>query len=699
MTNRPSHPRIATDFLPALFTAVAATFLLTSSLAWATQESVGEYDQRVGWTIFSTIEMNPDSEPPDTEALLEYKRRGGSVARDGETWAWWDYVRSRVDQKQINWYAEIVRLADDWALDPEHEAQWTRFEVATDPETDAQIFFREATKNEVRHTRVYFRLIRGRVMAKMWIQRAGAESPQEAVDKAIGRWRFFVAQAHEKQVFVTEDVFIAALPTPGTDFEGQIERNGVVRLVVDRSRAVEFPMEIWAEAASIVPDEPYWLKLQYKDELGQPGVRLLDQSEAELSDLNGDGWLDLWVERGDTPARVLLLFEPFRLRSDGETRAQMLNQIAQLRVGYVTGPQPDAQGQRAGPMHAAYSSEEPGAAHSSRLLRVRGDMDEDGVDNGMVTRDVAIERTDWMIIVTRFELLPRTQPEYPDEGSREEGSEDSDEARHYNELQRASADLRTNWEMNVLPLVEFRQEYQRDEKVPLGWRMDPYGAKDFWLAMNDPDNPSPAGSFPLRSESRLFVDIRIDLGQRPRTGSYDAEPDNFDSTFISAEEEEGEFRRFLVMDDLDITVSRVADKGVAFPEEEAERSQAEQELAERIRGPAGGSADDPKYWQAWPEPGKKEWIIISRRQPEALFQPQFLEDVFPMEEERGLVPADGMVLRPLTVSTGIFEIRFKAALYYKSGENRKEVDVAMRYNVMPGAYRVRTLEYTTQRVR
>lgn len=715
MANRLLYLKPATRMLPAILVAVAAA-LFSVSLAWAAEEPIGDYDRRVAWAIFSTIKMDRDAEPPGTEAVIEYKRRGGSVARDGETWAWWDYVRSRVDQKQINWYAEIVRLADDWEPDPEHEARWGQYQVATDPETDTQIFFREATRNEVRHTRVYFRLIRGRVMAKMWIQRAGAESPQEAVDKAIVRWRFFVEQAYEKRVFVTENVFIAALPIPETDFEGQIERNGVVRLVADRNRAVEFPMEIWAEAATLEPDEPYWLKLQLKDELGQPGVRLLDAYGEAVSDVNGDGWLDLWVEGGDTRASVVMLFEPFRLRSDGEIREQMLNQIGQLRVGYVTNPQPDVQGQRTSPMRAAYSSEQPRAAHASRLLKVRDDPAGGDADTAMVLRDVAIERTDWMIIVTRFELLPRDglipdpvgpSIEKADEGrraaieaSRREG------AKHYNDVQIAESNLRTNWEKNVLPLVSFRaEEYQPNEKVPLGWRMERYNAQDFWLAVNEPGNPSLAGSFPRGYHPRLVVDIRIDVGQRPLNGSFDG--------MLSAVDEEAEFRRFITVDDLDIAVRRVAERGIA-PGNEAEKA-----LASAIRRPANlpwrdytVDVDGRRVVGETPE-----FVYMSRRRP-AIHAGVWLDHFFPMpepekqepepeEQEPGPegqrrgppLPREGVEIPYLARVTGIYEVRFKADLYYKSGENRKQVDVVMRYNVMPGDFGVRTLEYTTQRLR
>ncbi|MCW8132744.1 MAG: hypothetical protein KIS92_20525, partial [Planctomycetota bacterium] len=444
---------------------VLAVLAVSAACARAADEGQ-DMEKKIGWTIYDTFHRETTKQPPPGETLKTYRERGKSQEKQGTTYAYWEDFNSPEDKQPIRLYAEVTLLPEGWKEDPEAAAEWKDRAKPADPATNGEIFFQKKTVGAVHRSRVYFRLVSGQVMLKMWEHRNSDNdfTDEQLIAKALPWWRSFHKNAEEKGLLEAVRIVVEATSARGSK-KGVLAEDDVVSVLENRERAAEIPLRISAKGPGIKPDQPYKLQIQVKDKLGQPGAKFLYADGSALKDEDGDGQLDLAVARGDTPAEVVARFEPFTAKS-GPPRQGALHQVLQIRIRIIDRAKPRAE------------------------------------------QDVTMQRRDWTPVVTRFELVGRDwAPTYPPADPNSKVP--ADLRNRFNEYRDPAGYLLKHiWEKNIAPLAAPRETYDAATPVPLGWRVDEQKPEVFYLALNAPGKQTLFG-IPEKSPQIVVIDVKI----------------------------------------------------------------------------------------------------------------------------------------------------------------------------------------------
>ncbi|MCK6474526.1 MAG: hypothetical protein L6R28_22645 [Planctomycetes bacterium] len=606
-----------------------------------------DLEKRIGWTIYDTFHRESTKQPPPQATIQTYRDRGKSQEKLGVTYAYWEDFQSPEDKQPIRLYAEVVQLPPDWKEDAEAAAAWKERAKPSDPGTNGEVYVQKKTVGQVHRTRVYFRLVSGSLMLKMWEHRnsEAAHTDEELVAKALPWWKSFHKNAVEKGLLVSTRIVVEARPSEANK-QGPLSEDEVVSILANRDKTAEIPLRISAAGPDIRSDKPYKLQVLVSERLGQAGGKLLYADGTPLADEDGDGRLDLAVARGDTPAEVVARFDPFVAENGATARKGALHQVLQVRIKIV-----------------------------------------DRDNKAKAQQDIAVQRRDWTPVVTRFELIGRDwTPKYPPADP--DSKVPSDLQNRFNEYNDPKGYLLKHiWETQIAPMASSKDTYGPQEPVVLGWRVDEQKPEVFYLALNAPEKRALFG-VPEKSPQYVVADVKIvsetvatdidfdaeDFGSGPADGGVRLDNPEFD------------FYKRIQVDDLALTMRRLAVQGVGAPEADTQKAQAEKRLAEQLRKDGTELADADKIE-----------TVLERWQTGR----SSLNDYFPFTE-RGKPPAErtrGEDQRLARLS-GIYALRLKMELSYAGvAATAKKIDVSIRYNVVGQTFKTQILQYEQGRLK
>ncbi len=622
----------------AAATPILLAILIAPSGGLSAEEVTEETEAKIGQVLVNFIKGGRQDSPP-TEAMMKLFREQGQNTI-GPSWGYRTEHESKQDRKVIQVYFSITVLPADHQRTRAQAAAWAKAKYGDDEESGAEIAFQESMKGGVRRTRVVYRLEAAGYRLFMHVTRPGDETAEQAVEKTMAGWRGFYQYAVDEGLF-GERLYIEVAESEA-ETEGLLEDGGVIRLDLASNKSARVPIAVWAESAVVEEDEPYTLHLKFKQGKGRSGISLVDAKGRTLRDGDGDGWLEVEVIGGEK-GRLELRFDKLAAKK-GTDDVSVLDQFALGRI----------------------------AMRRS--------------DDGSVTshKDFAAQRRDWFPVVQRFQLLGRAwSPESPT-GQPIPQEIPERERVSFNEYVDQMGALREVYETRILPLASPRQKIGADEEVCMGWRIDPVGSLNWYLAVNSPQKaqlPVVPRNVPLS----VVLDVKIVGAEKSDNVAFDDEDGlggGFDDEQINERQHESEIRRLIYVDDG--RISLVANKIAEVANNESADA-FEKDLPQWLRLAPGGPA-------AGKDESKRSRVIWEYRSG----APK-LDDYLPLAA-RYESPIGRNEAPFLTRNAGVYELRFTARLYHSEEglDAAKEIDVAVRYGVAPDTFKVRRLMWDSR---
>lgn len=623
------------------FVAVAALMLSAAGPACAADEVAEDTQWAIGQVLLNTIKGERLDQGP-TDAMMKTFREQGQNAL-GPSWGYRTEHKSKVDGKVIQIYMSITVLPKDYQQTPAQLANWEKYKVGDDKDSGAGIAFQESTNGDVRRHRVVYLLHKSGYRMFLHVTRAGDETAEQAVEKTIAGWKQFYQFAVDQGLFNDEKLFIEVLESAAK--AGLLEDGGVIHLNLAAGKTAKVPINIWAEAASVEEDKPYTIHLKFKQGKNRSGISLRDEGGRALKDSDGDGWLEHEVI-GGKKGRLVLHFEKLSAKPAGNEL--VLDQVA---LGRMT-------------------------------LR----NNEDG--SVTISRDFGAQRRDWFPIVQRFQLIGRNwSPKTADDKPIPDIP--ADQRMSFNDYLKANDTLRRIFENRIMPLAAAKGKIGDNEEVAMGWRVDPFGTENWYLAVHSPKKPQlpvVQRGVPLTP----VVDIKIVQTKQIEQVNLDS-PDGLDGDLggdgggeeVNTTQEEAELRRliFIKNDNIKLTMKTIAivsngESGDVFAKKLPERLRLEPE------GAAAKDGNRPTSNVIW------NYIRGKTR----------LDDYFPLED-RYLTPVGKNEAAALTRIPGTYELHLTVELYHSEEglDASKKIDVAIRYAVAPDTFKFRIIEWETRR--
>jgi len=631
-------------------------------------------EERIVQVVYNTVHQKQFEDAPPDDVVDRWRLAGTG---DIKVYEYNIGDLEDDDYKRIGWRFQVRVLPPDWKPDPASQAKWAEKAAGIDKQTEGERAFLESQRG-VRRTKVYFRLRSGTIKLVMSITREGKETQDEAIRKAERRWQFFVSEAERYGLFERARIIVVALPPvdargnaisddPIGD-RGEFGDGEFVSIVHSHKEQVDLPLRVQVEAPGIADDEPYELRVAFKDVLGRPGVVLVDGMGQPLANRDPKGRFIVQVPRGDTPAALSIRFGVYSVGYGAGLRNQVLDQLAQAQFQYLGKP-------KAAGTDVAAADPDPKAK-----------------------LDIAVQRGDWWPVVTRFEIKTKFVSDSPGFRRKKEGEFKEDRFRgSFNAFRIVGADLKAGWD-KLLPLVRARPGYpegasasfpvfKKVEPVILGWRRHPRTPGSFFTAESSPERPWVPGFKKGRQSFHLLVDVEIVSPSPPPSNKTKTEKtrmffdDDGDAEFGDPFAAEREIRRFINVGDYKLTIRRLAEQGVGVPPG-AKPGAAHERFARIIRMPSGAVP--------MRKGGKEREVILEQRRSGG----QSLDSYFRLEAHR----QEALQYREVYCTPGVYELRLYLDLYYKEPDNSKKIEVALRYNCVDTGFGVDALSKQSQRL-
>lgn len=643
-------------------------------LIFASVAPAAEVDENLVWKIAQIVLDTAAGKPVDggpTEAQVNRFRAMGQNSI-GPSWGLKKRIeRSAVDGKPITLVYNVTIVDDSYEMSDAQKANWEEYGLKQpDEHSGAQIAFRAVKEGDVRHHRTIYRLQRDGYRLYMMVGRQGDESAEDAVKKTLRGWHAFYDNAERLGLFEPrERVIIRLMNAPNADHSGEVADRQVVHLASQPGERTKLRFKMHAEAPHLEEDEPYILAVQAKTPAGHAPVRLTTASGSALPDANGDGIYELHVEApgADNAGEVIVDVDPAYAMKAGAG-------------SYAAGP--------AVIMRASITK-----------------IDEDG--NVTISpkgfKDVGVQENKWYPIVTRMEVHHMSQT------MGGEGAVNSDNqslfagySGSFSKLAGAVAELDKTFNEQIVPIASKDGQIAANDPVMLGWRLHPQNP-DYVLIRLDQKTAEadthvmtiPQGSKPWLAVWMEVVNPSVKGEDADFAGDGFGGEEGFDmgggEADVDMETHQREFERQIHLDTSSLDNNGLWVTRIAYisPDKRWEsRAAMLAEIRELIRLPAGGPAaentDDPD------DP-------ISYDMPHLILKSGY--NKFTDLREQVLTP-DPVRMRELALVPGTYELRFRAKPYHineTGSDQARQIDVAIRFAVIPTRFNARLLEWETQR--
>jgi hypothetical protein len=621
---------------------------------------------KIGQVIFNTIKGREMDRGPTLELMERFHNLGEN--QYGPSWGYKsDVEKSPADGKPVMIYLSITLVPDDYDLTDKQKANWKQYGIGKDELTGADIAFRSSTNKAsgIRRHRTTYRLVRDGIRMNMHFTREGADNAKQAMQKSLERWQSFYTYAEKQGLFDTTEVVVTVGKVEQADADGALADFQVLHVRKGVKDVVKIPLTVRINSRSLEGDKPYAIGVLHKTPKGYSQAKLVDGNGKALQDSDGDGYLELWAKAPDEGGEAKATLELGRNDALRATPQQLLNgPSAMVRFALI-------------------------------------ETDNEGNKTIKRYKDVGVQSVSWQPIVSRFQVM---------DGSgqiQRLGESDSSESASRSFLPyrwsfTRMTDTMGTWfqvySKEILPVASKAGTIPADQPVMLGWRKHPETlTKEFLVALDAP-NETKIVAVPHRSAPRfaLWVEIfgtpqassasldsdELSMDEDPGVSSGGSDPEIDTATF------QENLERLIFVEDTKLVINRIyyIPKGMTY-------DAFEKELPKLLRlEPGGPQAKNPN------DPDDP----VSRPVPHL----QAGASQMPFRVFRGkMLIADPVPFRDLALTPGIYELRFSTTIFHSeeawggNNDQKKNIDVGIRFAVYPSVYKPLRLDWQQQRLR
>ena len=619
---------------------------------------------KIGQVLLNTLKSKEVDGGPSEELMGRFHDLGEN--QYGPSWGYKAEVeQSKQDGQPVTVYMSITLVPDDYELTPKQKANWKKYDAGTDDQTGGKIAFRSVTdKNSgIRRHRTTYRLVSDGIRMNMHFTREGQDGSAEAKRKSIDSWRSFIDYANRQGLFENTRIHIVVGKVQGADHEGPMEDFQVLHVRKGIQDVVKIPFTVQIESRDLESDKPYTVHLKHKHAPGFGKAKLTDGKGNALQDTDGDGYLEVQAKAPEKGGKAELTLELGRNDALRATPQELLaGPAAMIRVAHIT-------------------------------------KDKDGNPQIKQYKDVNAQTQTWAPIVSRFQVVG-TQADLQRVGTEDTAENASrsfmKDRWPFSEMTSTNGTWLQVYTDHIEPIASAQGAIGKGDAVMLGWRKNPSALKkEFMVAVDDP-NKTRIATVPHKSRVHLALWIDIFGTPEVKSGSFDdsgLSPDEDDSStstgmdpVINTATFQENLERLIFVENTKFEINRVF-----FIPKDMKPDEFEKQLPDLVRlAPGGPKAKNPN------DPNDP----VSRPVPHLQAGPSQMS--FPVFREKMLV-AEPVPFRDLTLTPGIYELRFSTTIFHSeeswSNQNKKSIDVGIRFAVMPSTFKVQQLDWDTRRVR
>lgn len=453
---------------------LAAVLIIAFSISALAENHDATREERSAQLIYNTAHMSRDAGKPTPELIARYHTQDfGNPGGPRFVGFAQRPVTIEEDGGQVAWGFGVAYNSDGGVgYDRMTEAFYgpsSLYTADTDPQTGATIYLSAPEDPERGSIYITFVLRVDDIALDMAIVR-GEEDVQEALDKSLHRWHFFVSEA--KRLGILDDsnppAFLVRVWNADEERWESLENSGAfTRRLADLHDQEPLELEVEVRSDALVSDEPYMFEMKLGE--GAEHLQLLDSDGlTPLADSDDNGWVEVSVEPVDgvhPPRRVIAQFEMLPDNDDS---------IGQKTV-------------------TSFKYED---------------------DTGEARQENVLARSDWVPVITHFEL--REKQRSSQNLLRTSIEEFNGE---FNKL----GDLLLNWRgqtrdrddtSGFLDQVRIYLGSQRaiafgDKTIYMGWTKEKTTGLGFWTMEDRVDGPLEIGPLRERTAADLYVDLWI----------------------------------------------------------------------------------------------------------------------------------------------------------------------------------------------